>query len=56
MDCIQIVCSLNSSHALGRFETSPRFHSLLRIAAIGYKIIVENKFPRQYCIILLRDV
>ena len=34
MDNIQLVCSFNLNHSQGRFQPSPRFSSLLHVAAI----------------------
>lgn len=36
MENIQLVASYNVNHSQGRFQLSPRFTSLLRIAAVRY--------------------
>ena len=35
MDSLQLVCTLNLDHSQGRYQLSPRFSSLMRVAAIG---------------------
>ncbi|KAI9564905.1 hypothetical protein GHT06_008646 [Daphnia sinensis] len=41
MENIQLVCTLNLDHSQGRFQLSPRFISLLRVAAIGEPLLKE---------------
>lgn len=52
MENIQLVCTLNLDHSQGRFQLSPRFISLLRVAAIGYGLSIR---PLQRINVYVRD-